>query len=333
MKKTVEELQENAVRWWPVEIMKTAASVSPAILVKASHSDFLKTLVELPSEVTEVRAALRKVSMPFNLFLKHLLILADFGGEQVKRIHLDRHKLFSDSVDFQISVDGIKHLISVEGFLNSRSVTNSKLKIDGQSMTVPCQPSNLQIDLAQIVLFGNFALNGELATTLQSCDLFKFVHHETELRDFIATRYLEVSRIGRGADANALGQALQIEVDKRLRAQLGPDYQIVQNGKVTIEGRTLTSDLMVFHNQKSVAIEVAFQVTTNSTIERKATDAAKRKNDLNGNGIASCYVLDGIGIFERRSALNKILDQSDLVVNFSEDDGKKLASFIQEWCE
>ena len=95
----------------------------------------------------------------------------------------------------------------------------------------------------------------------------------------------------------------------------------------------MTSDLLIVHNQKSVAIEVAFQVTTNSTIERKATDAAKRMDDLNQEGIASCYVLDGIGIFERRSALNKILDQSNLVVNFSTEDTRKLADFIRNWCK
>jgi hypothetical protein len=187
--------------------------------------------------------------------------------------------------------------------------------------------------LAQIVLFGNFSVSTALATTLSSCDLFKFAQHETELRDFISTRYLEVSRIGRGADANALGQALQIEVDKRLRLLLGSEYEIMQNGRLTVKGHTMTSDLLIVHNQKSVAIEVAFQVTTNSTIERKATDAAKRMDDLNQEGIASCYVLDGIGIFERRSALNKILDQSNLVVNFSTEDTRKLADFIRNWCK
>ena len=332
MNKTVEQLQENSVRWWPSDILKTAALISPAVMIKNSHPIFLKTLVELPTNVTDVREALHSIPMPFNLFLKHLLILADFGGELVKRIHLDRRKLFPASMDFRISIDGIDHLISVDGFLNSNSMNNSKLKIDGQSIIEPTAALDIQVDLAQIVLFGNFATDHALAITLQSCDLFKFVGHDNDLRDFISTRYLDVSRIGRGADANALGQALQIEVDKRLKSILGRDYEIQQNGKITIAGRTLTSDLLVVHNGKSVAIEVAFQVTTNSTIERKATDAAKRKSDLNRLGIASCYVLDGIGIFERRAALSKILNQSDLVVNFSEDDAMTLASFIQEWC-
>jgi hypothetical protein len=333
LKKSIEELQKNAVRWWPDEILETAALVSPAVLIKNSHPEFLRTLANLPVNVSEIPEALRNTKMPFNLFLKHLLILADFGGEQVKRVHLDRKELFGDDKDFKISIDGTEYLISIDKFISSKSVTNASLKIDGQSVSKSFTASQLQVDLAQIVLFGNFSVSTALATTLSSCDLFKFAQHETELRDFISTRYLEVSRIGRGADANALGQALQIEVDKRLRLLLGSEYEIMQNGRLTVKGHTMTSDLLIVHNQKSVAIEVAFQVTTNSTIERKATDAAKRMDDLNQEGIASCYVLDGIGIFERRSALNKILDQSNLVVNFSTEDTRKLADFIRNWCK
>jgi hypothetical protein len=332
MNRSAKELQENAVKWWPKEILDTASSSSSILLLKETHSDFLRYLANIPTEVERVREFLSSIPMSFNVFLKHLLIIADFGGEKVKRIHLDRSKLFDTETGFHVSIDGIEYFISIDEFLTSKSVTNSKLKIDGKNIFNSTNATALQIDLALIVLFGNYATNPNLASALESCDMFQFAGQEKQLHDFTSSRYLEVSRIGSGADANALGQALQIEVDHRLSALLGEKYQIQQNGRTKIEGRTVTSDLLVQCNGKSVAIEVAFQVTTNSTIERKATDAVQRKTDLNKHGIASCYVLDGIGIFERRAALSKILDQSDLVVNFSEEDARVLARFIEEWC-
>ena len=332
MNKSVENLQENAVKWWPKEILATAESSSSIGLLKKTHSDFLSLLVNIPSDVEKVRDYLNSIPMSFNVFLKHLLILADFGGEKIQRIHLDRMELFESDKGFLFSLGGSEYFMTVEAFLSSKAVTNSKLQVDGKKIFSKSDTTDLQIDLALIVLFGNFSTKTALASALKSCDLFQFAGEEQKLRDYVSARYLEVSRIGSGADANALGQALQIEVDHRLKALLGDGYQIQQNGRINIEGRTVTSDLLVQHNGKSVAIEVAFQVTTNSTIERKATDAVQRKTDLNKHGIASCYMLDGIGIFERRAALSKILNQSDLVVNFSEIDTKRLAAFIKDWC-
>ena len=82
-------------------------------------------------------------------------------------------------------------------------------------------------------------------------------------------------------------------------------------------------------NGRCCAIELSFQVTTNSVIERKAGQAADRQNFLHRVGHRIAYVVDGAGNFHRRSALTGILDHSDCTVTFRDDEIDKLAAFLK----
>lgn len=77
------------------------------------------------------------------------------------------------------------------------------------------------------------------------------------------------------------------------------------------------------------AIESSFQFTTNSTIERKASQASSRKQSLNQLGHRIAYTIDGAGNFERSSALQSIIEASDCTVNFSESDILRLVETMK----
>ena len=55
------------------------------------------------------------------------------------------------------------------------------------------------------------------------------------------------------------------------------------------------------------------------------------KELLNSKGIASVYVLDGIGNFHRQSAITKLCENSDCTVAFSETEFDILVEFIKKW--
>jgi hypothetical protein len=78
-----------------------------------------------------------------------------------------------------------------------------------------------------------------------------------------------------------------------------------------------------------VGIEISFQVTTNSVIERKAGLAKSRQDLMHAAGHKIAYVIDGSGNFQRRNAVQTILSFCDCAVNFSEAGLNKLAKFIQ----
>lgn len=80
---------------------------------------------------------------------------------------------------------------------------------------------------------------------------------------------------------------------------------------------------------KYCAIEVSFQVTTNSVIERKAGQAQARQRILHKHGHKIAYVVDGAGNFQRNSALSTICQFSDCAVTFRSDELEKLASYLR----
>ncbi|MFC1936768.1 restriction endonuclease, partial [Chloroflexota bacterium] len=82
---------------------------------------------------------------------------------------------------------------------------------------------------------------------------------------------------------------------------------------------------------KQIAVEVSFQVTTNSTIERKAGQAKNRYDQIEDKGYKIAYVIDGAGNFERETALGTICDHSHCTVAFSRNELEILCRFIREY--
>lgn len=334
---TLTELESTAIKWWPDELAREVADASPALLLRQTHEDFIQDLLGLSPSLLELRNTLKDIHMSMNLFLKHLLVLTDFGGEKIKRVFRDRVNLFvRDSKTrrsfFEAEHRGLVSKIEVSAFMGAGSIGNSILGIDGPQLAEQLAPTELMMDVAMIALVGALATDPVVSETLAGCELVKLVQDENGLSQFLKSRYLSVSRIVQGANANSLGQAIQSLVGQKLAGYLGSDFKLKKPSTIVLNGRPITSDILIEGLTGSVAIEVAFQVTTNSVIERKGNEAPLRRSELNSAGIASCYVLDGIGIFERQSALEKIVRESDFSVNLSESSLRTLAVFVREWC-
>jgi hypothetical protein len=89
-------------------------------------------------------------------------------------------------------------------------------------------------------------------------------------------------------------------------------------------------DLVVSKGKKYVAIEVGFQVTTNSVIERKSGQAQSRFIQAEKAGHKIAYVLDGAGNFQRETALRNICAYSHCTVAFSKKELEVLCQFLRE---
>ncbi len=88
-------------------------------------------------------------------------------------------------------------------------------------------------------------------------------------------------------------------------------------------------DIVVERANKKVGIEVSFQVTTNSTIERKAGQAADRQMLMHKDGYQIAYVLDGAGNFQRSSAISRICTYSDCTVAYTLSEFVVLSNWIK----
>jgi hypothetical protein len=189
-------------------------------------------------------------------------------------------------------------------------------------------------DVVTLLMHGGASIEEGLPEIIaERCIIGTFLGRKQALDRFVRQRYIWVSRITGGATANMMGHLAQDYVKEQLKAIL-PNWDF---SKTTISGISQTggrTDMpfdIVAESPSGhyCAIEVSFQFTTNSTIERKAGQAQGRQTLLHSNGHRIAYVIDGAGNFERRSALSTICQYSDCTVTFRDSEINRLANFLR----
>lgn len=335
VQRTLSDLEAQGSKWWPEHVVSQVAQSSPAELLASTLLEFNRFVDALTLDPQSVWLAQAQSGLSWNLLTKHLAVLTDVGGEPLARLHRERHELFDSSPSFGFEIQTLSgsFYVDLTNFFACRNLGNNKLSIDGAGLVDPPGLPRLNAEVCQILIYGSLAVKPTIATRLSKCDVCAVVG-DSDLRiQYQASRYLAVSRIIGGADANASGQVLQSAVENELQARLDmATFHTRRNHTATIAGQNVTSDVYVTGPKGTAAIEVAFQVTTNSTIERKATDAAQRHRLLSAAGILDLYVLDGVGVFQRANAVRKILAASDYCVAYSNAEFDRLAEVIMSRC-
>lgn len=335
--KSIEELGRGACLYWPKGLATKAAeisSLSPLIETQDLFLSVLKTANKTPESwelVVEQSANLSP-----NLFLKHLMVLSDIGGERLQRFSKDFDTLFPTK-QFKYVWNGVEHVYKFISPAKSKW-TNKKLNVEKSVLLNPVEKfTPCMIDVCMLLMWGSSIIeNPDLPSELiEKCIIGTMLGRPEELDIFVKQRYLAVSKITGGSTANDLGHICEEYIVVQINQYLPSDIKI---GGHTILGIThndknLTTFDLVATNAKTakcVGIEISFQVTTNSVIERKAGLAKSRQDLVHKQGHSIAYVIDGSGNFHRRSAIQSLLNFSDCTVNFSEQGLKTLAEFILE---
>jgi hypothetical protein len=92
--RTVPELRKLASMFWPSELSEEAAKLSVIPLLLKTQDEFIAILSVPVPDLRNLFQIVNASSFSGNLFLKHLVILADFGGEQLQRINSSFEMLF-----------------------------------------------------------------------------------------------------------------------------------------------------------------------------------------------------------------------------------------------
>lgn len=331
----ISALEANAVLWWPESLTDKNANVSIIPSLLKTQKDFLSILnlcKESPFQIFDVLTASK---FPVNLFLKHLSVLANYGGEPIQRLGRSFSDIFKQAdgdhkISFTWEGDNFEYLFEC---LPLRGLGNKKLLIDGEGLLLEqSELSPLFKDMIIILLFGSTSSVSHEAA-LSSCEVGTLLGKSELLEDYVKKRYIMVSRITGGATSNSLGQLAQKEVVQFLKDSLGSSYTVVSNGTIQLDeyekAQGMPFDVVVTKNEKSVGIEISFQVTTNSTIERKAGQAQDRYRMMTNAGHHIAYILDGAGNFQRSSAISTICQNSECTVAYSEAEFGVLAEWIR----
>ena len=334
--RSVKELEKNAVKWWPKELEMKVAELSVIPKLIATQDNFISILTlsgDTPEQIFDVLTA---TGMPANLFLKHLCVLTDYGGEKINRLGREFESIFLQDSDGKFYMmylfKGYKEMYKFQG-LPIKGLGNKKLDLDGPSLIKVNPLNTIYKDIIMILLHGSTSEMAELGS-LEQCVLGSILGEKDILDKYIKEKYIYVSRIVTGASANDLGQIAQTAVVDHLRKSLDNTFTITKNGKIILEGYNkkggMPFDLVIERKYKKIGIEVSFQVTTNSTIERKAGQASERRILMNKAGFWIAYVLDGAGNFQRSTAISAICNASDCTVAYSESEFDVLVNFIKE---
>ena len=332
--RNITELKTKASLWWPEELKNknALANVLPALL--RSQEDFLRLIILSKNDPFQLFDLIRVAKYPSNLFLKHLAVLADYGGEPIQRLGRSFKDIFPKGKSgyyFDFVWKEKTHRYEFKA-LPVNGLNNKKLFIDGKGLTKEKELDDLACDMISLLLFASTSDHAEHAG-LVACEIGTMLGDEEILMRFVKQRYITVSRIIGGATANSLGQLAQSEIVAFLANELGDKYRIIRNGCIIIDGYDkrggMPFDLVVEKGENKIGIEVSFQVTTNSTIERKSGQAAARQKLMHENGHRIAYVLDGAGNFQRSSAIATICNHSDCTVAYTLAEFRVLCNWIK----
>ncbi|MBV6526741.1 hypothetical protein HT663_09225, partial [Ursidibacter maritimus] len=265
-------------------------------------------------------------------------VLSDIGGERLQRFSKDFETLFPNKkLEFQFNNQ--QYSYDFKSCKNGNTVwTNKKLRVEKSLLLENNKDfSEEMFDVVMLLLWGASVTNTETLPDeiLEKCVIGSLIGNSELLEKFVKERYLYVSKQTGGSTANDLGYACERFVKKKLQGLLPKHFNFDGHtlANVSQNKQNLTKfDLVIKNeqNNKSIGIEISFQVTTNSVVERKAQNAQNRQTLAHKYGHKVAYIIDGSGNFQRRNAINTILKYSDCTVNFSDSGLKKLAKFIIE---
>ena len=334
-KRSYDELRAQAVTFWPRELAEKEkdASIIPRLL--ETQDKFISLLHIADTTPEGWKTILPKTSgLPANLFLKHLMILSDISGEQLQIFKTELPTVFKNAKMMYVwHANSYEYTFKTFGI--NAAWANKKLSVDGKGLGLAVELNNTMEDVIMLLMHGASSINDGLPQIISDkCIIGTLLGNKAELDKFVRQRYILVSRITGGATANKMGYLAQDYVKEQLKSML-PLWDFSKktiSGISQTGGRTNMPFDMVAESPKGrrCAIEVSFQFTTNSTIERKAGQAQARQSSLHKNGHYVAYVVDGAGNFERQSALSTICQFSDCTVTFRDSEISRLADFLKQ---
>jgi len=343
--RTIDELEPHACKWWPKEVRDEAQQISVLQTLLDSQEKFISILKLANKDSHEtIFNLIDAASFSYSLFLKHLVVLVDFGSEPLQRVNKDFLSLFPNSTLVYDVGNGKTEYkftaLPVRGVLN-----NKRMRIDTvENLTAEKPDVALCKDLIVLLTFGSAATDPSTRAVLFKCTPHEYLGKDDQIDEFVRQNYIRVSRIISGKTASDLGNVAQQYVVKYLQNALGQDYCVRSNGTIPgitqNDGATLTNfDVVVdkindtSKRKKYVAIEVTFQETSNSTIERKGGQARDRFEQIVKNRHYIAYIIDGAGNFARRAAISVLCENSHCTVAYTPEEFELLIEFIKEKIE
>lgn len=360
----IQELKEEANWFWTDEII---GSQQENLLISQliESTEAVQTCVK-ESNIENITENLMNLKdeeeneIPRFIVLKNLMILLDVSAEILDRavMYLYEKKI----VQLTVGENVYKFFKLGSEFKIQLSNNNIYKQSD--------KDDEFFHDILNLLLYASGSEELKLFNTFESFKLGLLTGNEELLTKFLLQRSIENSSQIKQLRAVSYGNGLQREVMTRLTRELSnlgvkvaldnrylgiqqfdivlykenEDEDIVLPTALTMFGKkTLTNDekeklkntrASLMKNWKWAVIEVSFQETTNSTMERKSKQAANGLyRSIQENNHQLIYLIDGAGYFRRPKVIDTILNNSHQVASLSTEGQEKILEYLKKYFE
>ena len=340
--RTMAELEKYACLWWPKEIREYADRFSILQTLLDTQEKFISILkLSNPNVANSIFDIIQASGFSIKCFLKHLMLLTDVGAEPLQRLNANFNQLFPEG-RMVYSIGDSKHSYTFCKLPISSKLSNERMRIDTKEnmLNDKCDEALLK-DVIMLLVFGGSCILAKTRAVLYRCIISDYLNDDEAIEQFVRQNYIRVSRIIAGRTANDLGNSMQNYAADYIAQKLGEDYGVKVFGSIPgvsiNDGKTETKFDIVINRiadesryKPYVGIEVAFQETSNSVVERKSQEAAARFDAVVRKRCFVAYIIDGAGNFSRRAAGDVMCSNSHCNVGCTQEEFDVLIEFIKE---
>jgi len=198
-RRTFEELEQVASKFWPSELSEIEAKLGIVSLLLETQDQFVSILSIEPRNLGKFFKILEAASLPANLFLKHMVVLAGFGEEMFPKIGCEFETLFPEGrLDYDWQGEQQSHTFMA---LPERGLSSKALHIDDRGLFVSRPLDDLQKDAIALLLLGNAYSdsNTEISSMLMKCHIGEYLGQPEILKMVVKQRYIWLSPIVMGS--------------------------------------------------------------------------------------------------------------------------------------
>lgn len=157
----IKDLEKNAFLFWPPHLSELEADLSIIPKLIETQDNFISLLVVASKDPFAWKEGLELTNnLPANLFIKHLMVLADVGGEKTMRLSRELKGFLGNELEF--SWDGQSFTYNFQTLSQNKIWSNNNLKVDGDSLIKPEALSPMMEDVANFILHAGTCINAEL---------------------------------------------------------------------------------------------------------------------------------------------------------------------------
>lgn len=250
-----------------------------------------------------------------SILIKHIMILLDTSAETIDRAAMYIYEKELTQLTLEDKIIKFNKL----GPDYSKNLSNRKIRRADK---------DLQKDILNILLYASQSKEFGKYETFKKCNLAEIVGDDKKLQDHLSFLALRSSAQIKQLRAVDLGNQHENYVKETIR------HLIEKYGTSDNRYNGQQFDLVLENGNKHAIVEIAFQETTNSTIERKAKQAKNGLfNSVDENNDRLIYIIDGAGVYKRKRALKDLITNSHLICNLSDAEMDKFRTYLEDYLE